>query len=70
MRETHEFEQVSVRIRVAKFNRKFATLEHEVYDSSQKLLGHGEQSLMFVSSSDYKLIDIPQEVHQAFIAYT
>lgn len=69
-RETREFETVSVRIRVANFNRKFVTLEHEVYDSAKALLGHGKQTLLFVSSADYKLIDIPNEVTAAFIAYT
>ncbi|MFH1067442.1 MAG: acyl-CoA thioesterase, partial [bacterium] len=65
-----EFEEVRVKIRVAKFNRKFTTLEHEIYDSSNHLLGKGEQSLMFVSSADYGLIDIPQEVLAAFAVYT
>lgn len=69
VRETREFETVSVRIRIANYNRKFVTLEHEVYDSSQKLLGHGKQSLLFVSSADYKLIDLPTEVSTAFMTY-
>lgn len=70
VRETREFETVSVRIRIANYNRKFVTLEHEVYDSAQKLLGHGKQSLLFVSSADYKLIDLPPEVATAFVTYT
>lgn len=70
LRETHEFEEVEIRIRVSKFNRKFATLEHEIYDSHGVLLGKGEQSLMFVASSDYKLIDIPPEVLQGFLPHT
>jgi acyl-CoA thioesterase FadM len=70
VRETREFETVSVRIRIANYNRKFVTLEHEVYDSAQKLLGHGKQSLLFVSSADYKLIDLPPEVATAFMTYT
>lgn len=69
VRETREFETVSVRIRIANYNRKFVTLEHEVYDSSKKLLGHGKQSLLFVSSADYKLIDVPAEVLTAFVSY-
>ncbi len=69
VRETREFETVSVRIRISHYNRKFVTLEHEVYDSSQKLLGHGKQSLLFVSSADYKLIDLPPEVATAFVTY-
>lgn len=70
VRETREFETVSVRIRIASYNRKFVILEHEIYDSSQKLLGHGKQSLLFVSSTDYKLLDLPVEVASAFMAYT
>ncbi|MFZ5806018.1 MAG: acyl-CoA thioesterase [Verrucomicrobiota bacterium] len=69
VRETREFEQVSVKIRIEKYNRKFVTLAHEIYDSTNQLLGKGEQTLMFVSSADYTLIDIPQEVYAAFIAY-
>lgn len=69
VRETREFETVSVRIRIASYNRKFVTLEHEVYDSAQQLLGHGKQSLLFVSSVDYKLIDMPGEITAAFMAY-
>lgn len=69
VRETREFETVSVRIRVASYNRKFVTLEHEIIDSHGNLLGKGTQSLLFVSSTDYKMLDIPQEVAAAFIAY-
>lgn len=70
VRETREFETVSVKIRIADYNRKFVTLEHEVYDSSGSLLGKGSQSLLFVSSSDYKMLDIPQEVMTAFLSYS
>ncbi|MFZ4778550.1 MAG: acyl-CoA thioesterase [Terrimicrobiaceae bacterium] len=70
VRETREFETVSVKIRVASYNRKFATLEHEIYDSSAHLLGRGKQTLLFVSSSDYKMLDIPPDVYSAFIAHT
>ena len=69
VRETREFEIVSVRIRVASYNRKFVTLEHEIVDSHGNLLGKGNQSLLFVSSTDYKMLDIPQEVAAAFISY-
>ena len=69
VRETREFETVSVKIRIAGHNRKFATLEHEIYDSSGSLLGKGNQSLLFVSSTDYKMLDIPQDVMTAFLAY-
>ena len=70
VRETREFETVQVKIRVAGYNRKFATLEHEIYDSLGLLLGKGKQTLLFVSSSDYKMLDIPPDVYSAFIAHT
>ena len=70
VRETREFETVSVKIRIAGHNRKFATLEHEIYDSSGALLGKGNQSLLFVSSTDYKMLDIPNDVMTAFLAYS
>jgi len=70
VRETKEFETVSVRIRISSYNRKFVTLEHEIYDSTQKVLGHGKQTLLFVSSGDYKLTDVPAEVVTAFVGYT
>ena len=69
VRETREFETVSVRIRIANYNRKFVTLEHEIYDAQEHLLGKGQQSLLFVSSSDYKMIDVPEEVLSAFLPY-
>ncbi|MEI8387452.1 MAG: acyl-CoA thioesterase [Verrucomicrobiota bacterium] len=70
VRETREFETVSVKIRVAGYNRKFATLEHEIFDSAGHVLGRGKQTLLFVSSSDYKMLDIPPDVYSAFIAHT
>lgn len=69
VRETREFETVSVRIRIASYNRKFVTLEHEIYDAQNHLLGRGRQGLLFVSSSDYKMIDVPEEVLSAFLPY-
>jgi len=69
VRETREFEVVSVRIRVAGYNRKFVTLEHEIYDSAGHLLGKGKQGLLFVASTDYKMLDIPQDILTAFIAH-
>jgi len=59
-----------VRIKIQSYNRKFVTLEHEIFDSAAKVLGHGKQTLLFVSSSDYKLIDMPGEVAAAFMVYT
>lgn len=70
IRETREFETVSVRIRIASYNRKFVVLEHEIYDSAGKLLGKGKQSLLFVSSTDYRMIDLPPDVTAAFISHT
>ena len=69
VRETREFETVSVRIRIGSYNRKFVTLDHEIYDSQNHLLGKGQQSLLFVSSGDYKMIDVPPEVHTSFLPY-
>ncbi len=69
IRETKEFETVSVRIRIASYNRKFVYLEHEIYDAQDQMLGKGQQSLLFVSSVDYKMIDVPPEVHTAFLPY-
>lgn len=69
-RETREFETVHVRIRIQSYNRKFVTLEHEISDTANQILGHGKQTLLFVSSSDYKLIDMPAEVSSAFMVYT
>jgi acyl-CoA thioesterase FadM len=68
-RETREFERVSVKIKVGEYNRKFVTLEHQIFDSVGNQLGKGKQQLIFVSSGDYKLLDIPDEVYEAFVAY-
>ncbi|MCX8279662.1 thioesterase family protein [Phyllobacterium sp. 0TCS1.6C] len=68
-RESKEFEQVSVRIKIARHNRKFVTLAHEIHSASQGLLGHGEQSLMFVDRDSYAPLDIPGEVIKGFLAY-
>lgn len=70
IRETREFETVVVKIRIASYNRKFVVLEHEIFDSAGKLLGKGKQSLLFVSSADYRMIDLPAEVATAFMAHT
>jgi acyl-CoA thioesterase FadM len=70
VRETREFETVKVKIKIGSFNRKFVTLEHEIYDSHEQLLGKGKQSLLFVSSGDYRMIDIPQDVYAAFVVHT
>ncbi|MDX2225703.1 MAG: hypothetical protein SFY92_01175 [Verrucomicrobiae bacterium] len=69
IRETKEFQKVFVKIRVGSYNRKFVTLEHVVVDAGGLTIGKGEQSLMFVSSADYKLVDLPAEVLSAFMKY-
>lgn len=70
VREAREFDTITVKIKVADFNRKFCTLEHQIFGSDNELLGKGKQSLLFVSSKDYALLDIPSEVYTAFMKYT
>lgn len=70
VREAREFDIITVKIRVADFNRKFCTLEHQIFGENNVLLGKGKQSLLFVASKDYSLIDIPQEVYTSFMPYT
>jgi acyl-CoA thioesterase FadM len=67
--ETREFERISVKIRASEYNRKIATLEHQIFDSAGNLLGKGKQQLIFVSSKDYRLLDIPTDVIKAFMPY-
>jgi len=69
VREAREFDVITVKIRVADFNRKFCTLEHQVFGTGNELLGKGRQSLLFVSSRDYSLLDIPPEVYTAFMPH-
>ena len=69
VRETREFDTITVKIKVAEANRKFCTLEHQIFGSEGQLLGKGKQSLLFVSSKDYGLLDIPPEVYSAFMKY-
>ena len=69
VRETREFDTITVKICVSDFNRKFCTLEHQIFGSEGQLLGKGKQSLLFVSSKDYGLLDIPPEVYSAFMKY-
>jgi acyl-CoA thioesterase FadM len=69
VRETREFDTITVKIKVKETNRKFCTLEHQIFGSEGQLLGKGQQSLLFVSSKDYGLLDIPSEVYTAFIKY-
>lgn len=69
VREAREFDRITVKIRVSDFNRKFCTLEHQIFGSDGELLGKGKQSLLFVASKDYSLLDIPPEVYTAFSKY-
>lgn len=69
VREAREFDTITVKIRVSDFSRKFCTLEHQVFGSDNELLGKGKQNLLFVSSKDYSLLDIPGEVYTAFMPY-
>ena len=69
VRETREFDTITVKIKVGDFNRKFCTLEHQIFGAEGQLLGKGKQSLLFVSSKDYGLLDIPPQVYTAFIKY-
>jgi len=69
VRESREFDTITVKIKVADFNRKFCTLEHQIFGTDNELLGKGKQSLLFVASKDYALLDIPSEVYTAFIKY-
>jgi acyl-CoA thioesterase FadM len=70
VREAREFDTITVKIKVADFNRKFCTLEHQIFGPNNELLGKGKQSLLFVASKDYALLDIPSEVYTAFMKYT
>jgi acyl-CoA thioesterase FadM len=69
VREAREFETIKVKIRVSGTNRKFCNLEHKIYNGDNELLGKGSQALLFVSSEDYGLLDIPQETYTAFLPY-
>lgn len=69
VRESREFDTITVKLKVGDFNRKFCTLEHQIFGSDNELLGKGKQSLLFVSSKDYALLDIPSEVYTSFIKY-
>ncbi|MCX6874293.1 MAG: acyl-CoA thioesterase [Verrucomicrobia bacterium] len=69
IREAREFETITVKIRIGEYNRKFCTLEHQIFNSDHALLGKGKQGLLFVSARDYSLLDIPPEVYTSFISY-
>lgn len=68
-KEIKEFDEARICIKVADFNRKFVTMEHKIIDANGDLVGKGKQTLMFVDSKNYGLIDIPSEVTQSFMPY-
>lgn len=68
-KEIKEFDEATICIRIADFNRKFVTMEHKIMDKDGGLIGKGKQTLMFVDSANYGLIDIPAEVNNAFIGF-
>ncbi len=49
-------------------------VDHDEYRAATDLviasIQAGEQSLLFVSSDDYRMIDIPPDVHAAFVVHT
>ncbi|WP_420392711.1 acyl-CoA thioesterase [Acuticoccus sp.] len=67
--EMREFEPAVVRLRIDKVNRKFARIEHEIRADDGRLIGKGNQQLMFVDSRQYRLIDIPGEVIAGFVPF-
>ena len=69
VREAREFDVITVKIRIADFNRKFCTLEHQIFGTNNELLGKGKQSLLFVASKDYSLLDIPPKMYSAFLPH-
>ena len=69
VREAREFDVITVKIRIADFNRKFCTIEHQIFGTDNELLGKGKQSLLFVSAKDYSLLNIPPQVYSAFLPH-
>jgi acyl-CoA thioesterase FadM len=69
LREVREFDPVTIHVRIGDYNRKFGTLEHKIVDEHGNIIGKGKQSLMFVSTHDYSLIDMPAQVIQGFGPY-
>ncbi|MDF1753300.1 MAG: acyl-CoA thioesterase [Verrucomicrobiales bacterium] len=69
VQEAKEFENIRIEISIGEHNRKFVELNHRVLNGANKVLGKGKQSLMFVGSKDYSLLDIPAAIHAAFVPY-
>ncbi len=68
-REIREFTPVTVRLRMSTYNRKFVTLEHEIHSKTDGLVGKGEQTLMFVDSTQFKPLDIPPVILRSFMPF-
>jgi YbgC/YbaW family acyl-CoA thioester hydrolase len=68
-REIAEFEPVTIRVRIARHNRKFVTLGHEILSDRHGLLGRGEQALMFVDRESFKPLDIPGDIIRGFLPF-
>ncbi|WP_349940438.1 thioesterase family protein [Fulvimarina sp. MAC8] len=68
-REIAEFEPVTVSVRIARHNRKFVTLGHEIRGAKGDLLGRGEQDLMFVDRENFKPLDIPADIVRGFLPF-
>jgi acyl-CoA thioesterase FadM len=68
-REAREFEPIVVRLRIASHNRKFVTLQHELYAEAGAMLGAGEQILMFVDVENSQPLDIPRDIVRGFLPY-
>jgi acyl-CoA thioesterase FadM len=67
--EAKEFEAITVRIRISGHNRKFVTLDHEVFSSARGMLGRGQQTLMFVNTENNRPLDIPGDIIRGFLPY-
>ena len=69
LREIREFDKVTIHLKIQSYNRKFVTIAHRILNTDQKVVGKGEQELMFVDAKNYSLIDIPQKVLDAHLPY-
>ena len=67
--EIREFDTISIHIRIKGYNRKFVTMAHRILNKEGRLIGKGEQELMFVDAKKYNLIDIPTRVVDAHLPY-
>jgi acyl-CoA thioesterase FadM len=67
--EAKEFDAITVRIRISGHNRKFVTLEHEVYSGMREMLGRGQQTLMFVDTKSHRPLDIPGDIMRGFLPF-